>query len=364
MLVAGCSSGVDPCASFGGQACVSVEVRGLDGTLLDQLRVESAIDHTDQLDPKSPRVPPVKTPLQFAYLPMTTGAPFDLTVSGLRNGDALGRGTTNVSVNAGEHRHAVIELEPLTVGGGEDLAGVDLFGVDLAGLAPDLSSKLDLSLQSSTDLACGGGAPDEDSDGLTDACDPCPIDPSTLDSDFDGVGDSCDPNPTMGGNHILFFEGFSFEGGQETLGGATTDALFFNSASGDFRVEVKLHLSSPATEANAGIVVTDKDLPTGSGVTCVMRHSMSTGVDGVSADVLTNGSVTDPGEQFARFSTSDATILRLTRKGSTWTCQATVGSDTPVVLSATFAGATPNVHMQATGVTASFDYLIVESVLP
>jgi hypothetical protein len=358
MVVAGCSGGTDPCSSFGGQACVSVEVRGLAGTLLDQLHVESIADHTDQLDPMSPKNPPVKTPLEFAYLPQTTGAPFDLTVSGLFGGMARGQGTTSVSVNAGEHRHVIIELLPLTVGGGVDLAGVDLTGVIL-----DLSSSslLDLSRQSSSDLACGSGAPDEDNDGLTDACDPCPIDPSTLDSDFDGVGDYCDPNPTMFGNHILFFDGFS---GQLNLGGGTTESVEFTSASDNYRVEVKLHLAGPGAEAQAGVFVSDSTGLAGSGVRCTIRHSMSTGVDGVSADQIMNGTVTDPGEQFATFSTTDPTILRLTRKGSTWTCSATVGSDIPVALSATFAGPAANLHLLASGVAASFDYQIVESVLP
>jgi hypothetical protein len=49
---------------------------------------------------------------------------------------------------------------------------------------------------------------DEDGDGRGDACDLCPIDADDTDADKDGVGDNCDPDPAIGGNRIVFFEGF------------------------------------------------------------------------------------------------------------------------------------------------------------
>lgn len=46
--------------------------------------------------------------------------------------------------------------------------------------------------------ACSTSDPDEDQDGVRDACDLCPALPSTStpDTDRDGVGDPCDPQPT------------------------------------------------------------------------------------------------------------------------------------------------------------------------
>lgn len=50
---------------------------------------------------------------------------------------------------------------------------------------------------------------DEDSDGLDDACDPCPHLPGTsADADGDGVGDACDPQPAIGKQRISFFDPF------------------------------------------------------------------------------------------------------------------------------------------------------------
>lgn len=55
-----------------------------------------------------------------------------------------------------------------------------------------------------------GGAFDEDSDGIGDDCDHCPIAAprSTPDPDGDAVDSPCDPDPTVGGDEILFFDGF------------------------------------------------------------------------------------------------------------------------------------------------------------
>ncbi len=48
-------------------------------------------------------------------------------------------------------------------------------------------------------LDCGLSSPDEDRDGLRDACDPCPqiADPDPADGDADHLGDACDPAPTI-----------------------------------------------------------------------------------------------------------------------------------------------------------------------
>lgn len=52
---------------------------------------------------------------------------------------------------------------------------------------------------------------DEDGDGLSDTCDPCPHEPSGLaeDTDNDGVGDACDPEIENPRQRIRFFDGFN-----------------------------------------------------------------------------------------------------------------------------------------------------------
>jgi hypothetical protein len=56
---------------------------------------------------------------------------------------------------------------------------------------------------------------DEDGDQLGDRCDSCPHvdnpgqeDSLEPDAERDGVGDACDPNPTLGGDYLVFFDGF------------------------------------------------------------------------------------------------------------------------------------------------------------
>lgn len=50
---------------------------------------------------------------------------------------------------------------------------------------------------------------DEDADSRGDACDLCPHIVSVVaDADADGVGDECDPHPAIGGDQLVFFDGF------------------------------------------------------------------------------------------------------------------------------------------------------------
>jgi hypothetical protein len=81
--------------------------------------------------------------------------------------------------------------------------------------------------------------PDEDGDGVGDACDNCPADfnpdqANVMETNAgvaaDGLGDVCDPRPTQSGDSLLFFDGFA----GSTLDQAwTADRAVFSVAGGD-----------------------------------------------------------------------------------------------------------------------------------
>jgi hypothetical protein len=373
VLLLGCAA-YDPCAAFDGQACVAIEVRG--AMLLDQLRVQSAELGIDAFSPERPLDHQVTTPVEFAFLPGGTHSPFHLVVSGLDKGVTLGRGTATLSTQPGQHQRTVLLLEPLD--DGVDLAGVDLAGVDVAGADPaavDLRS-VDLS-SSSPDLACGGTG-DEDHDGIVNTCDLCPIDPSPLDSDGDGVGDVCDPDVNKPGNRILMFDGFDVDdkgrwefgtvfGGARTLGGSSQAEVtdLEDVLADQFRVEVRFAILSPFfDESHAGIFVSNAAGSGGTGIKCLVRHSKSAGIDTVDNDLFMNGASVDTSQQFCRFSSTDETVLRLTRRGDRWLCEAKVGNDTIVAVSKTFAGVAPKLQLETLGLTANFEYALIESTVP
>jgi hypothetical protein len=58
--------------------------------------------------------------------------------------------------------------------------------------------------------ACTGTA-DEDTDGVVDTCDNCPLDPNPdqRDTDHDGIGDICDPHPMYAVERLAYFSGFN-----------------------------------------------------------------------------------------------------------------------------------------------------------
>src|SRR5687767_2851596 len=88
-----------------------------------------------------------------------------------------------------------------------------------------------------------GGKFDEDSDGIGDDCDSCPIAPPrpTPDPDGDAVESPCDPEPTVEGHEILFFDGF---GEGLAAGWMPTTAAAWSGGTG----EVTVNLASVATQ--------------------------------------------------------------------------------------------------------------------
>ena len=109
--LAGCHGTPDGCAKFGGQTCISLELRAPSGHPLsvDQVELAAATGFQFAPDPfRSPSTPlasPESLPLVVPILPGAAfaGGPFSFTVRGLRGGNAVGAASVAGTVAAGAH---------------------------------------------------------------------------------------------------------------------------------------------------------------------------------------------------------------------------------------------------------------------
>lgn len=128
--VAGCHKTPDGCASFGGQTCISLELRAPSGRSLSIDQVELGAVSGFQFSPEPYRTP--ATPLSSAVsLPVVVpilpgagfaGGDFSFTVRGLRTGSAVGSAVVSGTVAASAHLALVATLEA----GDFDMSGGDL----------------------------------------------------------------------------------------------------------------------------------------------------------------------------------------------------------------------------------------------
>jgi hypothetical protein len=258
---------------------------------------------------------------------------------------------------------------------------------------PDLTPLPDLSGQPLTDLtvseadiepSCSGGMPDEDGDGRADFCDVCAVDsdPTPTDGDSDGVPDACDPDPAMAGNHVLYYEPFSSDSGHwmtsamgfQVMGGAlhgianpggsllsanTTDALPDGAM-------VETYWTSPFVVGSgpyqAGIFLGDKTIQ--NGALCTINYVSMT-QQTLDLDTVVMGAITATRSQTLPFGNDVTYRLRLTQKGTQYTCEgiAMILADPPTAtVTATITGPSAPQYLALRAVNLEIQFLNVFAV--
>jgi hypothetical protein len=239
---------------------------------------------------------------------------------------------------------------------------------------------------------CLGGTPDEDGDGRANYCDLCPADPdpTPVDSDGDALPDACDPDPTKAGNRTLYFDPFDSASGhwsgnndlsqstQEggfmvvdsngpdvSLSNNMPDALPLNvrvQASiyprgfYDFRylVDTGIYLG---TRANPGD-------PKATGVLCQLSYRGGDGNDTIDIYEVDNGTIHNRSSQPLQFSPT-LYRMRLTQRGSSWTCEAQADNIGPQTVTATQMVTAPlYMSLRAENVQVHVHSVVAETALP
>lgn len=230
-----------------------------------------------------------------------------------------------------------------TTGGPPDFAG--LGPIDFAGLPPPA----DLS-------GCIGGMPDEDNDGRANFCDLCPADPDTtpVDSDGDALPDACDPDPMMAGNRMLYFDPFDSASGHWSGNHMVTQSYLTLDSGGlggddasnavdvlPLNVRVQAYVVPTMVYSGRGggdtgvFVGTGTNLNQATGVYCALTAN-DNGPDSLDIYRVTNGSFGVPSIQnLGQGLTATPYRVRLTQRGSNWTCETVASGLNPVMVSTT-----------------------------
>jgi len=232
-------------------------------------------------------------------------------------------------------------------------------------------------------VLCDGLGPDEDGDLLPDHCDNCPTVPNVDQLNIkeinatnlpDSVGDACDPRPTLSGDSILFFDGFSEDLAPEwhavEQGWSTSAGKLFEAGARDIslieRADVPLEDFLLHTRGRFEVVQVGKDheisvmfkTPAPINWGCTLS-------DGVNSDTFELESYDDQGDflaQYEEVSIEDLSAgphdLKLTLVGGQMVCEY---PDEPAAVTRIFPSEPipMGIGLRTDGGSYSFDWVII-----
>jgi hypothetical protein len=258
--------------------------------------------------------------------------------------------------------------------------GCNRMAVQLAGLpgpSTDMAGMLPIDM-----AGCIGALPDEDLDGRANFCDLCPADydPTPIDGDGDGLPDACDPDPGTASNTLVYFEPFDsanprWSGGNLVqssyllLDAGTSGVALSSNATDTLPLNVRMQAmvvpyqyDPAATDIDTGIFVgtgPNPSAPGSYGALCILNSiSMRLEIYKVQNGTLLSGmgsALQISGNKYR---------MRLTQRGSNWTCEALVNG-TSVTVSTTQAVTAPlYMALRSAGSSNRFLSVVAETSLP
>lgn len=212
---------------------------------------------------------------------------------------------------------------------------------------------------------------DEDSDGLDDACDPCPVEAEYAGNnpDNDAVTGFCDPNPTAPGDQIVRFAGFASQPSWLSVSGTMT---FMNGKAFGMGGDLSFPPTGAVNETLAMKLSVDADVPAydieiidpaaaTTGVRCKLTQNVTPTPDDI--DIESGGSLV--GNAAWEFMANTPIVATFSRRGNQFTCKTQLPAGTPLMAtgSVTPSGTegpskitTPNTTPQ---LTTRLDWLLV-----
>ena len=259
---------------------------------------------------------------------------------------------------------------------------------DMAGAPPpDFSG-----LPAGSDMgSCLGGTPDEDGDGRANFCDLCPADadPTPVDTDGDALPDACDPDPAMAGNRLLYFDPLDSASGHwsgnNDLGQSASEGGYMvvdsngggvglsNNGSDMLPLNVRVQAGIyprgfyEFTTSDTGIYVGTRPNPgdpQADGVLCQIAYRGGNGNDTLDIYEVDNGTQHNRSSQPLQFAPTLYRI-RLTQRGSNWTCEAAADNIGPQTVTATQSVTAPlYMSLRAENIQVHVHSVVAETALP
>jgi hypothetical protein len=252
------------------------------------------------------------------------------------------------AISSGAMLLAIGSESAMVVNKGCNRITVHLAALPIVPPADMASNSTDMAGVVPADMAgCVGGSPDEDQDGRANFCDVCPADsdPTPVDTDGDGLPDACDPDPTMVSNSNLYFDPFDVASGHWSGSNPVQNSYMLMDSAGsnvvlssngsdrlplNMRVQTKIVVEGyygGAIFPSTGIyAVTDPDprSAAANGMLCAFAcHSCGVaGTDTLDIVPVVGGVLGSSTSMPLPFATMPVEYrLRLTQRGSMWTCE-------------------------------------------